>query len=99
MSKDETALILGLAGRLEEDLGRRRDAAARKHRDGEPLSRGCLDFATHFVRQVWGQVFGGKEPVSQQQRHAAAIYRFALLESYSSRGIPEPDRDVGESDG
>ncbi len=99
VSRDETALILGLAGRLEEDLGRRRDAAARKHRDGEPLSRGCLDFANHFVRQVWGQVFGGKEPASQQQRHAAAIYRFALLESYSSRGIPEPDRDVGESDG
>ena len=99
VSKDETALILGLAARLEEDLRRGgNDAAARKHRDGEPLNKGCIDFATHFVRQVWGQVFGGKEPVSQQQRHAAAIYRFSLLESYSARGIPEPDQSDGESD-
>ena len=86
---DTTALILGLAGTLEEELTRKNDAAARKHRDDQSLSEACIDFARHFAYEVWGNVFKAKEPTSQEQRRAAAIYRFALLETYRERGIPE----------
>ncbi len=88
-AQDSTALILGLAGTLEEELARKGNAAARKHRDGQPLDQACIEFATHFADEVWPKVFKSKEPTSQEQRRAAAIYRFALLEAYRERGIPE----------
>ena len=90
-TKDRTALLLGLAGTLEEELSRKHDAAAKKHRDDRPLSDGCKEFATHFAGEVWDKVFRAKEPTSREQRRAAAIYRFALLEVYRERGIPESD--------
>ena len=93
-SKDRTALILGLAGTLEEELTRKEDAAAKKHRDDKPLAEGCKEFATHFAYEVWNEVFGAKEPTSREQRRAAAIYRFALLEAYRERGIPESETDA-----
>ena len=98
-SGDRQALILGLAGTLEEELTRKNDAAAKKHRDGLPLSDACIEFASHFANEVWQNVFRAKEPTSQEQRRAAAIYRFALLETYRERGIPESDDDgAGDTD-
>ena len=93
-SRDTDALILGLAGTLHERLtrGDRSDAAA-KHRDGTALDEACIDFARHFADEVWTGVFRSKEPTSQEQRRAAAIYRFALLEAYRERGIPESTPD------
>ena len=102
-TSDRTALILGLAGTLEEELARKNDAAARKHRDdefkrdsekerqGESLGEACITFAEHFSDNVWTNVFNSKEPTSQEQRRAAAIYRFALIEAYRERGIAESD--------
>ena len=90
-SSDQTALILGLAGTLEEELTRKQDAAARKHRENQRLDQACIDFATHFADAVWKGVFHSKEPTSQEQRRAAAIYRFALLEAYRERGISEAE--------
>ena len=98
---DRTALILGLAGTLEEKLTRKNDAAAKKHRDdelkrdskkgreGETLGEACITFAEHFADNVWAGTFNSKEPTSQEQRRAAAIYRFALIEAYRERGISE----------
>lgn len=92
ITSDQTALILGLAGTLEEDLKRgSSDAAAKKHRDGQSLQDACIDFATHFAKRVWVEVFDSKEPASQDQRKASAIYRFALLEAYRERGISESE--------
>ena len=99
LTEDRTALILGLAGTLEEELTRKKDAAAKKHRDGEPLDQACIEFATHFADEVWTKVFRSREPTSQEQRQAAAIYRFALLEAYRERGIPETEDDAsGDND-
>ena len=95
---DTTALILGLAGTLEEELTRKNDAAARKHRDDQSLSGACIDFARHFAYEIWGNVFKDKEPTSQEQRRAAAVYRFALLETYRERGIPEAAEDSANED-
>ena len=89
MTQNRKALILGLASTLEEELTRKNDAAARKHRDSQPLGQACIEFATHFADTVWPKVFRSKEPTSQEQRRAAAIYRFALLEAYRERGISE----------
>lgn len=93
-AQDSTALILGLAGTLEEELTRKGNAAAKKHRNNKPLDQACIEFATHFVDEVWPKVFNSKEPTSQEQRRAAAIYRFALLEAYRERGIPEAENGV-----
>ncbi len=102
-TSDRTALILGLAGTLEEELTRKNDAAAKKHRDdelkrdsekgreGESLGEACITFAEHFSDNVWASVFNSKEPTSQEQRRAAAIYRFALIEAYRERGIAESE--------
>ena len=102
-TSDRTALILGLAGTLEEELTRKNDAAAKKHRDdefkrdseksreGEALGEACITFAEHFSDDVWANVFNSKEPTSQEQRRAAAIYRFALIEAYRERGIAESE--------
>ena len=90
-TQDRDALILGLAGTLEEELTRKRCAAAAKHRDRKRLDEACIQFATHFTDQVWPIVFRSKEPTSQEQRRAAAIYRFALLEAYRERGISEAE--------
>lgn len=92
VTRDQTALILGLAGMLEEELTRKGDAGAKKYRDEEPLSKACIEFARHFATAVWEKVFKRKEPTSQEQRQAANIYRFALLETYRERGIPEADQ-------
>ncbi len=93
-SQDTDALVLGLAGTLHERLtrGDRSDAAA-KHRDGKALDEACIDFARHFADEVWTGVFRSKEPTSQEQRRAASIYRFALLEAYRERGIAESTPD------
>ncbi len=94
-TRDTAALILGLAGTLEENLLRgKNDAAARKYRDDQPLAQACIEFATHFAEEVWTKVFKSKEPASQEQRRAAAIYRFALLEVYRERGISEVEADA-----
>ena len=107
-SQDETALILGLAGTLEKELTRKKDAASKQHRDdpfqripgkysgGEPLGEACITFAEHFSRKVWPNVFQSKEPTSQEQRRAAETYRFALLQAYQERSIPESDN--GDAD-
>ena len=92
-TQDRSALVLGLASTLEEELTRKKDAAARKHRDDQPLDQACIDFATHFADEVWSKVFRSKEPTSQERRRAAAIYRFALLEAYRERGLPESESD------
>ena len=92
-TKDRTALILGLAGTLEEELSRKKDAAAKKHRDELPLGDACIEFATHFTDDVWTKVFRSKEPTSKGQRMAASIFRFALLETYRERGISESEHD------
>ena len=99
-SKDTTALILGLAGTLEEELSpkRKNDAAAKKHRDDLPLGDACIEFAAHFSSEVWEKVFGSQEPTSREQRRAAAIYRFALLETYRERGISESEDGANDSD-
>ena len=97
-SKDKTALILGLAGTLEEELTRKKDAAAKKRRDGRPLGEACIDFATHFANEVWEKVFGSREPTSREQRRAAAIYRFALIETYRERGISESEDRATDDD-
>ena len=96
-TNDRTALILGLAGTLEEELTRKNDAAAKKHRDEIPLGEACIEFASHFSQEVWTKVFQSKEPTSQEQRRAAAIYRFALLETYRERGISETADDTADS--
>ena len=95
-TKDRTALILGLAGTLEEELTRKSDAAAKKHRDDRPLGDACIEFARHFATEVWQNVFKAKEPTSREQRRAAAIYRFALLEAYRERGIAEARDDTDD---
>ena len=97
-AQDSTALILGLAGTLEEELTRKSDAAAKKHRDGQSLDQACIEFATHFADEVWPKVFKSKEPTSQERRRAAAIYRFALLEAYRERGIPEAENGAPTDD-
>ena len=97
-TRDRTALILGLAGTLEEELTRKNDAAAKKHRDDAPLGDACIEFARHFAEAVWENVFKAKEPTSGEQRRAAAIYRFALLEAYRERGIPETRDDDTDDD-
>ena len=97
-AQDSTALILGLAGTLEEELTRKGTAAAKKHRDGQPLDQACIEFATHFAVEVWPKVFKSREPTSQEQRRAAAIYRFALLEAYRERGIPEAENGAPTDD-
>lgn len=110
-ASDRTALILGLAGTLEEELSRKNDAAARKHRDdefkrapekgreGETLGEACITFAEHFSANVWTNVFNSKEPTSQEQRRAAQIYRFALIEAYRERGIAESEGNAVGDDG
>ena len=97
-AQDSTALILGLASTLEEELTRKSNAAAKKHRDDQPLDQACIEFSTHFVDEVWPKVFKSKEPTSQEQRRAAAIYRFALLEAYRERGIPEAENGAPTDD-
>ena len=109
-TSDRTALILGLAGTLEEELARKHDAAAKKHRDdelkrdsersreGESLGEACITFAEHFSDNVWANVFNSKEPTSQEQRRAAAIYRFALIEAYRERGIAESEGGAVDDD-
>lgn len=94
MTQDRDALVLGLASTLEEELTRKGDQGASKHRDSQPLSQACIDFAAHFADTVWPKVFQSKEPTSQEQRRAAAIYRFALLETYRERGISETRDDA-----
>ncbi len=93
LSNEQSALILGIAGTLEEALSRKNDAAARKHREGESLGEACITFAEHFAKNVWTKVFKSKEPTSQDQRRAAAIYRFALIEAYRQRGNAESGGD------
>ena len=94
ITNDQAAMILGLAATLEDDLKRgSSDAAAKKHRDGQSLQDACIDFASHFAKHVWVEVFKSKEPASQDQRRASAIYRFALLEAYRERGIAEADNN------
>ena len=93
-TQDRIALIMGLAGTLEEELTRKNDAAARKHRDGQPLDQACIEFATHFADKVWEEVFQSKEPTSQERRRAAAVYRFASLEAYRDLGISEAENDA-----
>ena len=97
-TKDRTALILGLAGTLEEELTRKKDAAAKKHRGDQALADACIEYSRHFATEVWENVFKSREPTSQEQRRAAAIFRFALLETYRERGIPETENDTIDDD-
>ena len=93
ISEDRYALVLGLAGTLDEELARKNEAASGKHRDDEKLGDACMDFAAQFVDRVWRDVFRSREPASREQRQAAAIYRFALLEAYRERAIPETSEE------
>ena len=93
ISTDRDALVLGLAGTLEGELSRKSLAANRRHRDNRGLGEACVDFAEHFFDAVWTGIFRSRDPASRELRRAAAIYRFALLESYRERGIPETTGD------
>ena len=73
ISKDHDALVLGMASTLEEELTRKSDAAAPKHRGGQRLDEACISFSEHFVDKVWAGVFRSREPASREQRQAAAI--------------------------
>ena len=97
--KNREALILGLAATLEEELTRKFEAAAREHRENQPLSQGCIAFAEHFVDHIWDGIFQSREPASAALRRMAAIYRFALLEIYRERGIGEASDDNSEGHG
>ena len=98
-SVDRDALVLGLASTLEETLRRgKNNLVAKKHREGKTDAEGCIEFAGHFVDSVWPNVFGSKDPTLQEQRRAGAIYRFALLEAYRERGIPESENGASTDD-
>ena len=58
-TKDRTALILGLAGTLEEELRRKKDAAAKKHRDELPLSDACSN-SRRTSRTKCGRMSSGR---------------------------------------
>ena len=99
ITQDRDALVLGLAGTLYEKLtSGKGNQGANEHRDNQPLDQACIDFATHFADTVWPKVFRSKEPTSQEQRRAAAIYRFALLKEYRERGISEMRGDAPTDD-
>ena len=93
-TQDTQALVWGLAATLEEQLTRTNDAAAKKYREDQLLPEACIEFADHFVRKVWKKVFPSGEPTSKEQRRAAQVYRFGLLEAYRERGIAESDDDI-----
>lgn len=91
ITNDEVALILGLAGTLEDNLTRGSSkAAAKEHRGGNSLQGACIEFSTHFVTHIWAAIFKSKEPVSKDRRKASAIYRFALLEAFREREVIKP---------
>ena len=93
-TQDTQALVWGLAATLEEQLTRTNDAAAKKYREDQLLPEACIEFADHFVRKVWKKVFPSGEPTSKEQRRAAQVYRFGLLEAYRERGNAESDDDI-----
>ena len=98
ISADRDALVLGLASTLEERLCRGKGRAApRKYREEKTLAAGCIAFAEHFADSVWEGVFKSKDPTLQEQRRAGAIYRFALLEAYRERGIPESENGASSA--
>ena len=71
---------------------------AKEHRDDQPLGEACIAFATHFNDEVWTKTFAATEPSSQEQRRAASIYRFALMETYRTRDVVNstPEADPAE---
>ena len=78
---DETSLIAGIAGELETNLVRKKKACHNKYRHGIPLQKGCMDYATQFVTDVWQGVLGGKPPAQKSRRLLGSIYRMAFLQA------------------
>ena len=89
-TQDGTALVLGLAGTLEEELSRKSDAAAKKHREDVPLGDACIEFARHFATEVWSNVFKGKEPASQEQRRRPRSSGSPCWRATGSAAFPRP---------
>lgn len=79
---DSASLIYGIAGELETNLVRKGKAAARKHRDDQPLDAACIDFARQFVTEVWHGVLHGKPPAQKTRRLLGSVYRMAFLQSF-----------------
>lgn len=81
---DEESMIHGIAGELETNLVRKDEAAARKHRNDEPLIDECMSFAHQFVTEIWLGVLNGKPPAQKTRRLLGSVYRMAFLQSFSS---------------
>ena len=79
---DAATLIHGIAGELETNLVRKEKAAARKHRDDQPLEAACMDFAQQFVTEVWQGVLHSKPPAQKTRRLLGSVYRMAFLQSF-----------------
>lgn len=78
---DESSLVNGIASELEVNLVRKNKAAARQHRENDPLRTGCLDVAGQFVREVWNGVLKGRPPSQRARRILGSIYRMAFLQA------------------
>lgn len=79
---DAATLIHGIAGELETNLVRKEKAAARKHRDDQPLEAACMNFAQQFVTEVWQGVLHSKPPAQKTRRLLGSVYRMAFLQSF-----------------
>lgn len=78
---DEASLINGIASELEVNLVRKGKAAARQHRENDPLRAGCLDVAGQFVGAIWNGVLKGRPPSQRARRILGSIYRMAFLQA------------------
>lgn len=78
---DDISLINGIASELEVNLVRKNKAAARQHRDNDPLRSGCLDVAGQFVYEVWNGVLKARPPTQHARRILGSIYRMAFLQA------------------
>lgn len=78
---DDISLINGIASELEINLARKNKAAARQHRENDPLRTGCLDVAGQFVHDVWNGVMKGRPPTQRARRILGSIYRMAFLQA------------------
>ncbi len=78
---DEASLVNGIASELEVNLVRKGKAAARQHRENDPLRAGCLGVAGQFVREIWNGVLKGRPPSQRARRILGSIYRMAFLQA------------------
>ena len=86
---DPASLINGIAGELEINLVRKDEAAAKKHRDDQPLEAACIDFASQFVHDVWIGVLHGKPPAQKTRRLLGSVYRMAFLQAFREQSATD----------